>query len=189
MACSAATTSLASSHLSTPKCLLGVCGLDCLDLRPQLLSIFPLQDPRNPKGHQVTEARAGPGVSRWATSHPGARAATGRSPEGSRRGARQTPQWLGRRRRPEQGAGWWTPGELRPEAPRSRRRTAHPQPSRFARPVAAVRAPPAGPSRFRGRTPRARRCASTGVGPKKKSILVKGRGTRDSGNRGPGFVL
>lgn len=71
-----------------------------LDLRPQLLSVFPLQDPRNAKGHQVTEARAGPGVGRWATSHPGARAATGRSPEGSRCGARQTPQWPGRRWQP-----------------------------------------------------------------------------------------
>lgn len=109
-------------------------------------------------------------------SHPGARAATGRSPEGSRRGARQTPQWPGRRPRPEEGAGWWTPEELRPEAPRSRRRTAHPQPSRFARPVAAVCAPPAGPSRFRGRTPRAGRRASTGVGRKKKSILIEREG-------------
>ena len=148
-----------------------------MDLRPQLLSAFPLQDPRNPKSHRV-----GHRCPCWTLGRPLGHVSPrseGRDrkvPGGEPPGGRQTPQWPRRRRRPKEGGGAggegpaWTRGELRPEAPRSRRCTATPATGsvhvvsgrglRSSRPRLAVP----------GKDAACRRCASTGVSPKSVSV-------------------
>ena len=71
-----------------------------LDLRPQLLSAFPLEAPQNPKSYQVTDARAGPWAGRWATCQRRARIETPKSREDNSHRAPQTPLSTNK------GGGW-----------------------------------------------------------------------------------